>query len=113
MQLHETRYYNPYIQKQGTPYSLKYWRPISLSNMIYKISKKTLDNRLKICMENLVNNYQFSGFKNRDIQDNGLNLHTIISYAKQNNISVALISIDNEKAFDRVEHNFTKKFYKI
>ena len=44
-----------------------------------------------------------------EIQDNALNLHSIITYAKQNNMPLALISMDNEKAFDRVEHNFIKK----
>ena len=53
-------------------------------------------------MEKITNNFQTSGFKNRNIQDNALNLHTILTYAKQNNMPLALISMDNEKAFDLV-----------
>ena len=69
---------------------------------------KTLINRLKTCIEKIINNYQTSGFKRRNIQDDALNLHFIISYAKQNKTSLALIPMDNEKVFDRVEHNFIK-----
>ena len=34
---------------------------------------------------------------------------TVLEYAEQNQESLALISLDNEKAFDRMEQNFVHK----
>ena len=38
-----------------------------------------------------------------------MNLENLIQYVEQNNLNVAFISLDNEKAFDRIEQNYVLK----
>ena len=97
------------FKKKGSPLNLKSWRPISLLNLDYKILAKLLANRIKSTLNDIIDPFQSSGCKNRNIINNALNLNSILSYAKQNNKPVSLISLDNEKAFDRVERNFILK----
>ena len=97
------------FKKKGTPTELKFWRPISLLNVDYKILTKILAKRLKYSINYLINPYQTSGVKDRDILDNILNLKNIIEYIKDKDLSAALISLDNEKAFDRIEINYLLK----
>ena len=61
-------------KKKGTATNFKYWRPITLLNLDYKILTKILANRLKLCIVYLLNYNQSSGVKQRDILDNILNL---------------------------------------
>ena len=96
-------------KKKGTVTNLKYWRPITLLNLDYKILTKILANHLKLCIDYLLNYNQSSGVKQRDILDNILNLKTILDCVKAKNLNAAFISLDNEKAFDRLEHNYMFK----
>ena len=41
--------------------------------------------------------------------DNILTLKTILEYVKVKNLKANFISLDNEKAFDRLEHNYMFK----
>ena len=97
------------FKNKGTTADLKNWRPISLLNIDYKILTKILASRLKSISNEILNPFQSSGPKGRNILNNALNLKNIIHYIQQNNLNAALISFDNEKAFDRIEHNFIRE----
>ena len=88
---------------------LKNWRPITLLNIDYKILTKILTNRIKNIETDIINNLQSAGIKNKSIINNALNLKTIIDYIEEKDDKGILISIDQEKAFDRVEHNYLIK----
>ena len=64
---------------------------------------------LKSISNEILNPFQSSGPKGRNILNNALNLKNIIHYIQQNNLNAALIYFDNEKAFDRIEHNFIRE----
>ena len=96
-------------KKKGDPNVLKYWRPITFLTADYKILSKILTSRLNNCINELLNPFQSSGANERDILNNILNLQTILEYVKENNEDLAVISLDNEKAFDRIEQNFINK----
>ena len=76
--------------------------------LINKILTKTLTLRLKNTIANIINEFQSCG-PNRSIINNALNLKSIIKYIRQNDQNYAIISLDQEKAFDRIEHNFLKR----
>ena len=95
------------FKNKGSPDEIRNWRPISLLNLDYKILTKTITLRLKNTIANIINEFQSCG-PNRSIINNALNLKSIIKYIRQNDQNYAIISLDQEKAFDRIEHNFLK-----
>ena len=95
--------------KKGDRTLLKNWRPITLLTTDYKILTKALANRLQQVLPLIVHTDQTASIKGRTINDNTRLLHDVITYANVNNIPLALISVDQLKAFDRVSHDFLFK----
>ena len=57
-------------KKDGIPHYLKNWRPITLLNCDYKIASKSIANRLKNTLLNIVDNDQTGYLKGRSISEN-------------------------------------------
>ena len=95
--------------KKGDRTLLKNWRPITLLTTDYKILTKALANRLQKVLPSLVHTDQTASILGRTINDNSRLLHDVIYYANENNILLAVISVDQLKAFDRVAHSFLFK----
>ena len=92
--------------KKGDRTQLKNWRPVTLLNTDYKILTRALANRLQQVLPLIVSSDQTASIKGRTIHDNTRLLNDVISYANEKNINLALISVDQMKAFDRVSHDF-------
>ena len=97
------------IPKKADPLKLKNWRPISLLNQDYKILAKTIAERIKLAIPYLINEDQSGFIKGRYIGQNITNIIDLIQYTEDNNIPAILISIDYEKAFDKLEWQFIQK----
>lgn len=84
-------------------------RPISLSNCDAKIITKTLSNRLKNILPNIIHRSQTAYTQIRQVHDN-LNL---IDYCKKSSEklkqNIAIVSLDAKKAFDSIDHNYIYK----
>ena len=85
---------------------IRNWRPISLLNTDYKIISKILTFRLKTVIHNIVNIDQTCAVPGRSILDNCYLLRNIINYAGHKKINTLLVSLDLEKAFDKVSHTY-------
>ncbi len=79
------------------------YRPISLLNSDYKILTKMIALRLERVLPSLIHMDQTGFIKNRSSFDNIRRLMNIIYSAKQMDSPVIALSLDAEKAFDRVE----------
>ena len=97
------------IYKKGDRESLDNWRPISLLNVDYKIIAKTLSQRLTGALGEIINPEQTAGIPGRTIQDNLYTIRDAIQYANDQNQPFLCLSLDQEKAFDRVDHVFLQK----
>ena len=86
--------------------SVKNYRPISLLNLDYKIISKVITNRVKSVVEHIVHPDQTCAVPGRTIFDNLHLMRNIIDYCEQKQAPVAFISLDQEKAFDRVNYKF-------
>ena len=86
--------------------SLKNWRPISLLNADYKVCTKVLANRLHKVISHVLSKDQTCGVPGRSIFENLMLIRDTISYIQHKQLSDAIISLDQEKAFDRVNHSF-------
>ena len=94
------------LYKKDDPLLLKNWRPISLLNTDYKICTKVLANRLKKVLSVILSEDQTCGVPGRSIYDNLFLLRDTLDYIDHKQLSAALISSDQEKAFHHVNHSF-------
>jgi len=93
-------------KKKGEKIDLKNYRPITMLNTDLKILSKILANRLKEVMPSIIKTNQVYGVKGRDIADTTISIKDTIRYINDKNKEGYIISLDFEKAFDRVEHEF-------
>ena len=98
------------IPKGGEKKLLKNWRPISLLNYDYKIITKVLTSRLRDILPKIIHPNQKCGIKGRSIHDGAALIRDLIDYVNYKNIPGLIISLDQTKAYDRVEWNFFLKF---
>jgi len=94
------------INKPGDPLEVKNKRPISLLNVDYKILSRALTNRLKHVLQFVINKDQTCSVPGRKITDNLLDFRDIIEYINSHNSKAVFMSLDQEKAFDRVNHKY-------
>lgn len=99
------------IPKISTPQTPGDFRPISLSNTIYKIISKILANRLKLILGKLISPSQSSFLPGWQITDNIIIAHELIHSMKTSKKKKGFLALklDLSKAFDRVEWTFIEK----
>ena len=84
---------------------VKSWRPICLLCCDYKAFSKIITNRMKEYFHQLIHSDQTGFMAGRSIADNIRKASDILDHTSRKNIAAVLISIDFQKAFDRVEYN--------
>lgn len=97
---------DPLLFKKGDRDRLENWRPITLLPVDYKVVAKALAIRLRGVMALVVRDDQMGGVEGRSC---GLSLSLIrdvVCWVDGRSLSLALLSLDQEKAFNRVSHQF-------
>uniref|UniRef100_A0A4W5RYX9 Reverse transcriptase domain-containing protein n=1 Tax=Hucho hucho TaxID=62062 RepID=A0A4W5RYX9_9TELE len=94
------------LKKNKDPLDCASYRPISLLNVDYKILAKILATRLETVLPSIISPDQTGFIKNRHSFFNLRRLFNIIYNPSVDNTSEAIISLDAEKAFDRVEWKY-------
>ena len=85
----------------------KNWRPISLLNTDYKLASKAITERLKPVMTVIIHRDQTCGVVGRSIFSNlQLIRDTLDIMIDKTDEPGILVTLDQEKAFDRVDHDF-------
>ena len=92
--------------KKGDRLDPKNWRPISLLNCDYKIASRVIAGRLLKVIHLVVGKDQTCGVPGRFIGENVAFLRDVVDFATLSNVPVALLSLDQEKAFDRFDWDF-------
>lgn len=100
------------LPKKGDLGLLKNWRPVSLLCTDYKILSKCLSNRLKHFMDSIIHFNQAYCIPDRTIMDNLFLTRDVIDMSAFLEVDLGLLSIDKEKAFDRVDHVYLFKTLK-
>lgn len=94
------------LPKKGDLQELKNWRPVSLLCTDYKILSKVLASRLREMMASVIHVDQTYCVPGRLISDNVALIRDVLEVSSSLAVKTGLISIDQEKAFDRVEHQY-------
>lgn len=82
------------------------YRPLSLLNGDVKLYAKVLASRLEGFLTKLIHNDQTGFIKGRLASDNVRRLLHIIHAANENDLPCSVLSLDAEKAFDRLEKDY-------
>ncbi len=85
---------------------LKNWRPISLLGIDYKILSKTLTNRLKEVMASIIDEDQSYCIPRHSIFDDLFLVRDLLHLTEIYGLDVGLLSLDQEKEFDRVDYKY-------
>ena len=93
---------------KGETYILANYRPISLMNVDLKILTKTLNNRLKPILPTIIHQSQ-TAVDGRKIDHSIHMIRDLIDLVDKEDTQAAFIFLDQEKAFDRVDHGFLFK----
>ena len=100
------------LYKKHDRLDTKNWRPISLLCTDYKILSKVLTNRLKSVLASVLSESQSCGVPGRFSGSNIRTLQDIVNYCKSYQSGGAIVSLDPEKAFDRVDWGFMQRVLK-
>ena len=90
--------------KKGDRLNPANWRPITLLNVDYKICAQALAPRLLKVIHHMVGPDQTCGVPGRFIGKNVALLRDLAHYCEVTNFPTAILSLDQEKAFDRVDY---------
>ena len=98
-------------KERGETFLLTYYRPIALMNVDVKILTKLLSMRLVKILPSIIHESQVAVYGRRI--DNNVNMvRDLIDLANKNEEEAALLFLDQEKAFDRVNHHVLLKVLK-
>ena len=94
------------IPKIQSPRKVSEYKPISLSNVLYKLIAKILANRLKLLLSKLISETQSAFMSERLITKNILIAHETLHYLKERRtgkMGYMALKLDISKAYDRIE----------
>ncbi|CAM2104850.1 unnamed protein product [Caretta caretta] len=94
------------LPKKGDLCDLRNWRPVSLLSTDYKIVAKAISLRLGSMMADVIHPDQTYTVPGRSIFDNLFLVRDLLELGRRDGLSFALLSLDQEKAFDRVDHGY-------
>jgi hypothetical protein len=91
---------------KGDVTELKNYRPLALTNSIYKMLTSILNNRIIEPINEVIGNHQTGFLPRRQIYDNIKLAQCLIDRAHQQKVPLYAALLDQEKAYDRVHHGF-------
>ena len=95
--------------KKGDRLDRRNWRPVTLLNADYNLCARALAGRLRKVMHHVVHPDQTCGIPGRFIGENVALLRDVVHFADDVGCPAAILSLDQEKAFDRVDWLFLFK----
>ena len=93
-------------KKNKDPAECSSWRPVSLLNSDIKLLAKALASRLDPCLPNIISGDQTGFIRGRQLSSNIRRLLNIVMSKSNSQEAEMVISMDAEKAFDRVEWGY-------
>ena len=92
--------------KRGPKGDLANWRPIALLCVDYKLLAKAMATRLRAVLPTLVHPDQTCSVPGRTVFENLYLVRDVVDLANRASSPAAILALDQEKAFDKVDHGF-------
>ncbi|MCO5569621.1 hypothetical protein L7F22_023337 [Adiantum nelumboides] len=99
------------IPKGGDASTLRQWRLITLMSSAYKILARMITARLRPFLPDLIHSSQTGFVQDRSILDNVVTFYKAVEWARQAGQPTAIMLLDFEKAYDRVDWRFLRAHY--
>ncbi|CAM2117030.1 unnamed protein product [Caretta caretta] len=93
-------------RKKGDLCDLRNWCPVSLLSTDYKIVAKAISLRLGSVLADVIHPEQTYTVPDGSIFDNLFLVRDLLELGRRDGLSFALLSLDQEKAFNRVDHGY-------
>jgi len=90
------------IYKKGDSKNIKNYRPISILNTDLRWRENLMGHRMMEIADEFLSQEQMGFVKNRSLGDNVITVMLTIEQARRKEEVIAMISLDQEKAYDRV-----------
>ena len=97
------------LYKDGDKLSLSNWRPLSLLTADYKFLAKSIATRIRPFLATLICSDQTCSVPTRTIHTNLYLLRDIITFAHHKRCPTYILSLDFQKAFDMIDHDYMYK----
>lgn len=94
------------IPKGSDSTLLKQWRPITLLSSVYKLIAKLISATLQPFMPMLIHGSETSFIQDCCILDNVFTFYATVAWARTSKQPLAVLLLDFEKAYDRVDLDF-------
>jgi hypothetical protein len=94
------------IKKEGKYETPDGYRPITLLTNEYKILARILAGRLKQIVQDNITSNQYCGVPERLILEAVATVRDTIAYAESYNVTMCVLTLDFQQAFDRVSHQY-------
>ena len=91
---------------------IKNWRPFSLLNLDLKFITKALSSWLKKVLPSIISSEQTAYVNGRFISEGGRLISDIIEICNIESIEGFIVTMDIEKAFDSLDHNFLLRVFR-
>ena len=96
------------IPKNDKPRTFADFRPISLCNLLYKLTAKVIAGRLKPFLDSGISQEQFGFLKDRQISEPIGIVQEVLHSIKSRNLCAFVLKLDLSKAFDRVDWTYVR-----
>lgn len=100
------------VHKKDDKRCPKNWRPISLLNLDYKICLKAFSLRLSKVLDSIIDPDQMCSVPGRSIVSNFQLIRDTLDFIDRTGETGILVSLDQKKAFDRVNRSFLLRLLK-
>ncbi|CAM4410874.1 unnamed protein product [Lepidochelys kempii] len=94
------------LPKKGDFRDLRNWRPVSFLSTDYKIVAKAISLQLGSVLADVIHQDQTYTVPDRSIFDNLFLVRDLLELRRRNSLLFAHLSLDQKKAFDRVDHGY-------
>ncbi|MCO5552957.1 hypothetical protein L7F22_006477 [Adiantum nelumboides] len=101
------------IPKGGDASTLRQWRPITPMSSVYKILARMITSRLRPFLPDLIYSSQTGFVQDRSILDNVVTFYEAVEWAHQTGQPTAIMLLDFEKAYDRVDWGFLETLHRM